>query len=1258
MRPSRRAATAIALLGALAGSARAQEGAVSPHWIWSARPADKVYLRKSFTVGGAQTTLALDVAADNGYTLTLDGKPIASGANWQAGQSVRAKLGPGDHVLAAVVTNDPGSPGGFLLRGLIQPPGRGRPVHSDATWKATDKEPIGDAWTKPGFVEAGWEQAKDLGALGVGPWGNLAFEGEDTASRYKVPEGFKVTQVAAHAVSGSAIAFAFDPKGRPVVSVERGPLARLVDEDADGTYDARVVVAPQMSNCQGFSFIDKSLYAVGDGPGGKTGIFKLDDPDGDGVFQETRLVREAVGGMGEHGPHSVQPGPDGFLYFNAGNHAHLGGPIDPRSPATVAYEGELLPHYNDSRGHAAGIMAPGGEIYRSADEGRSWERVAQGFRNEYDFAFNRDGEIFSFDSDMEWDIGLPWYRPVRVTHCPPGAEFGWRNGSGKWAPYFFDSLPGILDLGRGSPTGVTFYQGDAFPAGWDDNFLICDWSQGRILAVELKRQGASYVAKPKELVSGQPLNCTDIEVGPDGAVYFTTGGRGTTGGLFKVAWTGKLPPKPPSQGIFGLIGMPSPQSAFSRAKLDALRAEAGGGWGQDLLELARGPHPGGFRCRALDILTEYGPPPSVDLLVALTKDVDAQVRAKAVLLLGMRPGTGIAGPLGAALADKDPFVRRRACEALVRSRSPIPGLAVVRLLDDPDRFVRFAARNALEHATAEVFDAAAPLAKPPRSKLEVMLARVRRGKLEPGSQDRLFAEELALMKGELDLVDYLDLLRLVGLTYLRGDRAPAAIAATAGLRAQLVESDYPFVAKHSRSELFVALDREIARLLAYLDEPRAVALIGKAQATSTDRADQIHCAYALRALTQGWTPAEKARYWAWFEGASRWDGGFSYLGYLDFMLQDFLPRLSPAERVERLDQGHLSPFPTRVLVRSMDLDADPNAWKAVTALYGRLPSATNPAASAELAALILEKLGRSATPGAHKALREVAAADPSKRDLVARALASKPTADDLPTLASALESRDINTTSVVLAALRRLDAKPEGPDAPRALIRLARRLGPSTRADLDAIASRWLGVPASPESDWNAALSHWEASYAKAFPDALSTADTAPVAHAYTLEELVAGALKPERRASASADRGRVVLAKARCLECHKYGDQGQGLGPELTTLSSRFPPADILESIALPSKVISDQYKSTTIATTDGKVYNGMPAGGDAQTLVLLLSDGTKASIPRAEIDEQRESKVSVMPGNLLDPFSMQDVADLIALFESAPRVEALPKR
>ena len=181
------------------------------------------------------------------------------------------------------------------------------------------------------------------------------------------------------------------------------------------------------------------------------------------VFEQCELVRGAAGGMGEHGPHAIALGPDGPLYYNNGNHAHLKPPIDPASPVNVAYEGELLPHYNDSRGHAAGIMAPGGEILRSDDDGKTWKRVVAGFRNEYDFAFNADGELFTFDSDMEWDVGLPWYRPVRVNHCPIGAEFGWRNGSGKWPTYYLRQPAGRPRRRPGEPDRRDVLPGQPVP---------------------------------------------------------------------------------------------------------------------------------------------------------------------------------------------------------------------------------------------------------------------------------------------------------------------------------------------------------------------------------------------------------------------------------------------------------------------------------------------------------------------------------------------------------------------------------------------------------------------------------------------------------------------------------------------------------------------------------------------------------------------------------------------------------------------------
>ena len=141
---------------------------------------------------------------------------------------------------------------------------------------------------------------------------------------------------------------------------------------------------------------------------------------------------------------------------------------------------------------------------------------------------------------------------------------------------------------------------------------------------------------------------------------------------------------------------------------------------------------------------------------------------------------------------------------------------------------------------------------------------------------------------------------------------------------------------------------------------------------------------------------------------------------------------------------------------------------------------------------------------------------------------------------------------------------------------------------------------------------------------------------------------------TASSQRGQKVIERAKCLDCHKFGSKGEGVGPDLTTVSSRFRPEEILESIIEPSKVISDQYKPIAIATVDGKVYNGMPVVADGSHLVLLLSDGSKVTIARTEIEDKKESKISVMATGLLDGFSYQEIADLLALFSSAPRVES----
>ena len=192
-----------------------------------------------------------------------------------------------------------------------------------------------------------------------------------------------------------------------------------------------------------------------------------------------------------------------------------------------------------SNGHNTGVLAPGGWVCKIDPDGKQWELVAAGFRNPYDLAFNRVGELFTYDADMEMDVGTPWYRPTRVCHVVSGGEFGWRFGTGKWPAHFVDSLPAVVDVGQGSPTGVAFGYGSNFPPKYQDALFINDWTYGRLYAVHLTPQGASYSGELEEFISGTPMPLTDIVINPvDQAMYFAIGGRRTQSGLYRVTWTG------------------------------------------------------------------------------------------------------------------------------------------------------------------------------------------------------------------------------------------------------------------------------------------------------------------------------------------------------------------------------------------------------------------------------------------------------------------------------------------------------------------------------------------------------------------------------------------------------------------------------------------------------------------------------------------------------------------------------------------------
>jgi putative heme-binding domain-containing protein len=521
----------------------------TPEWLWTSdKPgeAETVYLRRTFELAAAPKAAMFFGSCDNVMTLFVNGEMVTQHSAWESPirENIAKRLQAGTNVIAVRAANQ-GSAAGFIAQvNIEQADGAKLAIVSDPAWKAATDPKSG--WQKPDFDEAGWAKAVSLGKLGVGPWGNVAITaatggGSEATpvSAIKAPPGFQVELLYSvpKETQGSWVALTPDDKGRLIACDQGGGLFRITPGlDAEATQVEALKV--DIGEAQGLLYTDGALYVVVNGGRAQgSGLYKVRDTDGDDQFDEVKLLKKLDGG-GEHGPHAVRKGPDGKLYVIAGNFTKVPAGYDPSSPHRNWAEDQLLPRNPDGGGHDPHIMAPAGWIARTDLNGEHWELLAAGMRNAYDFAFNTDGEIFTYDSDMEWDTGTPWYRPTRVNHLVPGGEYGWRNGTGKWPEHSPDSLGAVVNIGLGSPTGVEMGTGAKFPAKYQRALFINDWTYGKIYAVHLTPSGATYTGNFEVFLEGRPLPVTDLCVNADGQLYFAIGGRGTQSGLYRVTYAG------------------------------------------------------------------------------------------------------------------------------------------------------------------------------------------------------------------------------------------------------------------------------------------------------------------------------------------------------------------------------------------------------------------------------------------------------------------------------------------------------------------------------------------------------------------------------------------------------------------------------------------------------------------------------------------------------------------------------------------------
>jgi putative heme-binding domain-containing protein len=1216
-----------------------------PQWVWFNEgdprldaPAETRYFRRVFAIKRLGKNLVdeatLQITADNAYRVWINGTEVGKGSTWETldRYDVRRHLIDGKNVIAVEARNE-GGPAGLVVHLTYAATGRTKQVLvSDGRWKAS--KTAGKGWQKADYNDKKWSKAKVLGAFGkTAPWAGVA-GGKPGPRRFTVPEGFKVEEAVKNPGDRgpfSLVNMTFDAKGRLLVSQENGPILLCSDPDKNGVMQKVRDYCTLVKNSHGMCWVKDALYLVGNGPKG-TGLYRCRDTKGADKIDEVTLLHRFNGSINEHGPHAVLHGPDGWLYVVIGNHAFadIGKGKAPNPEKLAANsplrrwpsggmgldqgkkgstEDVLLPRLNDARGHAANLLAPGGTIWRMDHEGKNMSLVAAGFRNHFDAAFSPFAELFTFDSDMEWDIGLPWYRDVRINHCPPGADFVWRTGAANTPNSYLDSLPPLYETGRGSPVGLEFYDHNVYPKKYRGAFFMADWSLGIIYAVHLKKAGATYKAEVEKFCTGAPMNVTDLEAAPDGAIYFTMGGRGTQGGVYRIVHAGK----PKANGDLRVQLL----SSWARAN----RAAALAAYGRDkaTAEILQGAQDAKRdahrRISNLTLLQIHNLKLEAKDLLPLATDKDGDVRAHAIWLLGVRGYKEGRPALLKALEDRDAMVRRRACEALIRAGIEPPVAAIWQLLGDRDHFVRTAARLVLERIAPAKWVGRLAAETNDLIAYHAIIALCKTNQAEAHAAAIYARLQKARPADTQGLLDYA---RTVQMVLFHAGKPPAAIKDIAAK----CDRFFPHTDKCVNRELAIVLTH--LKRTKLIDTPVHSKLLSAMRASNGDRPQQIHYFYCLRLIPEGWSAEEKSALASWYESTHSWGGGHSFTPFLENIFRECLAGYSLADRRKLLQQGEKTPLVSLVLAQRLQNDRQPALMPELKALAGRIGKVHR---EAEVRQAISEAILRTACehPKDHYA------------DLVA-----------------GLSSANKVVLFDVIAALKKSPTRPKADDPRpyRALLLASSRLDPGNRWAVVELLRHWSGGRAfgAEANNWRPELAAWGKWFAQAFPKErplpLVMEEKPPVSK-YKFDDLLSYLTKEGKKGNVA--RGRLVFEKAQCIKCHKYGKDGEGVGPDLTTLAKRFKRADTLESILYPSKVISDQYRSTTVVTKRGQTITGLLAD-QPDSVSILLSDGSKVTIRKRDIEQRYASLVSVMPEGLLDALRKEEIADLFAFLESEP--------
>jgi len=1079
------------------------------------------------------------------------------------------------------------------------------------------------------------------------------------AAGVKVPPGFEATLYADDHLAHNIYAMTIDAKGRVVVAGP-GYVRILLDKNGDGKADSFIQFADgPKSGAQGLYFHGNDLICVGD-----AGLIRYRDRDGDGRADGKPDVFLKIRTGGEHHTHAIRKGPDGWWYLIAGNMAGVTGKFAslPTSPIRKPEAGAILRLKPD---------LSGGEIF------------ADGFRNAYDFAFDAHGDVFTYDSDGERDVSLPWYRPTRVFHALPGSHAGWITRSWKRPRAYLDMPPVVAAFGRGSPTGVACYRHRQFPKQYFNAVFALDWTFGRVLAVPLERNGSTWQSKPVTFMTGAGefgFAPTDAAVGPDGSLFVSVGGRGTRGGVFRVRYAGKETGSgireisAPRTAEFSRIPLleclnaPQPLSSWSRAKWERLAKKVGPrDFERAAIDETRTP---AERIRAIEILTElFGgldtpqsrPVPTGGTFVpdAWTKLANAkspEVRARAIWsygrIHGADPGVGL---LKKYLDDPAHQVRRAAVEALLGAGHKTNWDALIPLLakrlGDDDRYVRQLAAHVVGRMPQAASDA---LRKTVRKTGAASAVAYEIGRLERRHTVDLAALTLGMyvlerVKSPAVRKDAIRLMQLaLGDFGPRKGRPPVYDGYASRLDLKPFERKLdPFRARIAKVYPTgdAAVDEELSRLIAMF-APYNAELLSKVLATITGDSHPVNDIHFLIVASR--IPAER--------NAKQ-----------NQAIAEALVRLDAKIRARKLNQDSNWEDRIREMVAAhAKIDADlpltivkqpgfgrpghilfletlaEKHWPAaIDAVVKQIESQPDYRWTTEVVFL----LGES-KKDAHLDLVRRQFSTFSLRDAVLLVLAKHAAVVDRPRFVKGLESGQLDVIAACLSALEKFPAT-KSADEQIALFQAALRLGRDKNEIpvRDRLVQRLRkntgqnfdykprGNPKQPPS---LAMKRWEAWLKGTYPDR-----AARLASGGKNWEQFKAVLAKVDWSAGDAERGRELFHKRSCAQCH---GSRRALGPDLAGVARRFSRDDFFLAVVQPSRDVSPRYQTTQIVTSRGKTHVGMAIYQSVDGVTLRTGTNQTIRLEAADIEDRRQSNTSLMPVGLLKGLKPAELADLYA--------------